>query len=165
MIILLKNLISYLAEKGSAIENDSKIKLDDEIKIKREKINYIILQLDYHNKFRINIKQLLLFIIPLFGLEIFLYYSSNENMNRVLESLAAPLVIGALILYYEYKVTSYEMALGYENELFDLLTYIFQNDKLKENETYLLNYIYTNKEKYTRKNKFDLSKAKYKDAE
>lgn len=60
----------------------------------------------------------------------------------------------------ETKGDSYIALMNYENELYDICEYIRLNDSLKENEYYILLYINTNKEKYTRKNPFDADKAR-----
>ena len=130
------------------------------IQLKRNKINYLVDQIDNMNDYRISKKYLWCFTPFILICEVALAFIDYEGLQRVIESLLAPLVIGGLIMYIGNKAISYQIALGYENELFDICSYLKKYDKLKENEEYIIEYICTSKEKYTSKNKFDALKAK-----
>ena len=122
-----------------------------DITLDRKKIIYLVNQIEYFTNYRKERFYIAIFLFVLVALEIAMVIVKYEVIIRVMESIMAPLIISGMILYMETKGDSYIALMNYENEL---------NDSLKENEYYILLYINTNKEKYTRKNPFDADKAR-----
>lgn len=131
-----------------------------DITLDRKKIIYLVNQIEYFTNYRKERFYIAIFLFVLVALEIAMVIVKYEVIIRVMESIMAPLIISGMILYMETKGDSYIALMDYENELYDICEYIRLNDSLKENEYYILLYINTNKEKYTRKNPFDADKAR-----
>ena len=134
--------------------------IKEEIELKRDKINYLVDQIYNMEKYRIDKKFLRYFMLLVCICEFALVFIDHEGLQRIIGSLLTPIVIGGIIMYLGNKAMAYQIALSYEDELFDICSYIKRYDKLKSNEVYILKYISTHKEKYTKSYKFDVLKAK-----